>query len=461
MRPIATLIALFGTVLIGTLQVDARSPRLNETWRQIIHNSYWYGIAGADDDPLAGGPKQYFLDDLYIDRARGLEFDLHSVRDQGSPGYWLVYHTTSHSNTLCHLLDDCLKVLRAWHYGNPFHDVMFIHLEAKAVAPEDSIWVFDPAHLDLKLTPEDLDATIVRYLGDDRVFGPRDYYDWCATRRLPEVFPPPGTPPSLDLNNLKDAVAKCGWPTMEELRGKFMVTLHGSFPQNFNAVWDYSHKDGRIIGDKKIFPMASAIGIFALGFGCDSGSGLGASNGVCDWNDHSVFLDVPRCCDAVEFPGDPFNSDPTAAVTDFVRKNGLVRSQSVSTRAGMVTTIDAIQRIPDLHGVNLIQTDAPRNYLVYRDRELLDVDNDGKQVLDWSSGCLFEAPGSSAFFNGCDPAGLTEVNSGIYFLADSPSAIPGLLSGRTSDAIAFVYADRRSLNQNGAGDFKAFVSTRT
>src|SRR4051794_26867789 len=59
------------------------SPKLDTTWRMSIHNAFWDGayVTGYGDAG-SGGPNQHILDDLFIDRARGIEFDVHADHGQ-------------------------------------------------------------------------------------------------------------------------------------------------------------------------------------------------------------------------------------------------------------------------------------------------------------------------------------------------------------------------------------------
>ena len=78
------------------------SPPVDLTWRLSIHNTFWHGI--ASNDAGASGPKQHLGDDLYIDRARGLEFDM--LANHGGR-YFSVYHTNNEGYSLCRLLTSC------------------------------------------------------------------------------------------------------------------------------------------------------------------------------------------------------------------------------------------------------------------------------------------------------------------------------------------------------------------
>jgi len=427
------------------------------------HNAFWHGVPGGIDT-AGGGPKQHLLDDVYIDRMRALELDLHSNR---SGRNWRVYHTSFDAHySLCEVFDDCLRVARAFHYGNPNHDPFFLHLESKETG-SDALFDFDQPGT-LHLTPEDLDQTIERLLGDGQppyannwIFGPADYYAWCQ-ERIDRGELPAGT--ALNLDDLKDAVRKCGWPTMEFLRGRFIVTMHGSHLNNESYVWEYSHRDGRTIGSQKIFPMASVQGI-GSGF-CSQVDMPESGNGLCNWGNHSVFADVQNL-DGGQYPpgvGVNFGLDPSRHIREFMGDGGMIRVSDRNNRGDMADGVRTVFDLKDAPGANLIPGDAPRNMLVNYTHGNLAGPTLLDGALNWSAGCLFEPnptgeSGHSAdegffgYFRGCMPEALREESSGIFVAARN---LDDGLRG-TADRIVFVHRPRKT----AAGSFRAFVSTRT
>jgi len=424
-----------------------------------VHNAFFHGVpqGTVGGEPFADGPKQHILDSLYIDRARGLEFDLHVDRTPGNEG-WKVYHTDREEYSLCVRFEECLKIVRAWHFGNPLHDVFFLHLEAKQIIPngfpfygEQFFTWDDPSS---PLTPEGLDALLSQYVrhdAHDLLFGPSDYYAWCERTRLPVLYPDPTTRPTLDPDDLRTTVSTCGgWPTMEELRGKFIVTLHGSHIDNESYVHDYSHRDGRVIRNMRIFPMASVLGTAALGDPCPVG-------GVCNWEPHSIFADIVLPLDAVNFGGAPFFNNPTSHIRDFIGLGGIIRSGDAQNRAAMANAIDNIQGIPQMHGNNILATDAPRSYPVNFDKASLTVPSP-MGPLNWSSGCLFQETGSSTFIDTCHPDDLKEPNAGIALsVQGTGGGIEKLMLATSDSHLLYLYIDRLPVN----ADLRAFVSTRT
>jgi len=125
---------------------------------------------------------------------RGLELDLRE-----SPNLWLW--SVDHDEYLGRAdaqLTEYLRHLRTWSGFNPGHDVITITVDVKA--PTRNRRQF----------PRYLDATIEEFLGRERVFTPADLM---------------GSAPSL----VAGAMAT-GWPTLEELRGRFVLVLSGDEP---------------------------------------------------------------------------------------------------------------------------------------------------------------------------------------------------------------------------------------
>ncbi len=197
-----------GSAIIGRVgeglplpAVDQLPPlRFNEVARIATHNSYW-----VDRDNVieiqGSGTEQRLFDQLLFEHVRGLEIDLH--RDDTTPRNWTVYHTDKQSNSLCSPLAECLKQLRMFHYAQPKHEAVTVVLELKELREYN----FDDSH-----TPADLDAILEANLGD-AMFRPRDLLAHC-----------PGAP------TMRACVASgTAWPTIDELRGKFIFTVIGNW----------------------------------------------------------------------------------------------------------------------------------------------------------------------------------------------------------------------------------------
>ncbi|MFM2480361.1 Ca2+-dependent phosphoinositide-specific phospholipase C [Celerinatantimonas sp. YJH-8] len=156
--------------------------RYNQVRQKSSHNSY---------QRTEGYPDQA----LYW-RIRSMEIDIHNSNDgAGWPklaGNWYVYHASvvdqdSSVNTLA----DALDVLWAFHQAVPDHEVISLWLDLK-----DS---FDAS---ADQTPASLDQLLIHKLGREQIWG------------APDLI--------ADYPNLQAAVDAQGWPTLAQLRGKFI-----------------------------------------------------------------------------------------------------------------------------------------------------------------------------------------------------------------------------------------------
>lgn len=425
------------------------SPALDKTWRITVHNAYWHGVSGIQGDAFADGPKQHMLDTLYIDRARGLEFDLHSNHGER---HFQVYHTNFRANySLCLELADCLAIMKTWHLTNPGHDPLFLHFEAKETDPR--VTVFAPNGL----TPQHLDGFLVNGLsgpGGNPIFSPKDYLAWCEAKARQ----------SFD-EDLRGAVAVCGWPTLDFLRNRIILTFHGNANGNAHQVYDYSHAYGRKIRDVQAFPLAGATGKGSLDSAPCSDSGHPDSTyagNVCNWDQHSVMLDLGTT-DPGQYPDtSPMYPSPARTVSKFKEDHGLIRSEPFQDFGNFV---DAIRHLIDVDvcgslcrqpgfpvsGFNLISTDAPRATPLNDYR--YSPNRDG--LKPWAAGCL-EYPSTLTVFD-CDQTALAEPNSGIQVLAKGLGPEPGLGPNKTADNVYFM--ERAILAADA--EFRAFISTRT
>lgn len=206
------------------------SPRLSDVFAAATHNSYWvdHGVG----DPAASGTSERLLDQLLADHVRAIELDVH--RDDDVPHGFRVYHT-SPGNSLCDPLDDCLAVLRAFHRALPQHAPLTIVVELKEITASN----FDASH-----TIADLDAIFGEGLGG-LLHRPADFLAPCdghAEKTLRACA--------------KDAL----WPSIAELRGKFLVTVLGNWDTiGAQATRDWAdYATAGDVRERAAFPMASS-----------------------------------------------------------------------------------------------------------------------------------------------------------------------------------------------------------
>ena len=125
---------------------------------------------------------------------RGLELDLRQSPDLWA---WSIHHDEYQGRADGQFVE-YLRHLRTWSTFNGRHDVITITLDLKDRAS------------DRRQFPRYLDATIEEFLGRDRVFTPAELM---------------GSGRSL----VAGAMAS-GWPSLEELRGRFVLVLSGDEP---------------------------------------------------------------------------------------------------------------------------------------------------------------------------------------------------------------------------------------
>ncbi len=173
-----------------------RGIRYNEVRQISSHNSY--DECGSNPLYCAHKPDLPQQADLGV---RSFEIDIH----QGGLGWgdsphsdWDVYHIGGGSGDHCGHLSQCLAKLRIWHDGHPNHDVITVWIELK------SQWEVGGHH------PVDLDNNRLEQDLRGLLYTPGDLLRNC-----------PGAA------TLQDAVTNCGWPTLESLRGKFIIVLMG------------------------------------------------------------------------------------------------------------------------------------------------------------------------------------------------------------------------------------------
>lgn len=164
------------------------SLRYSEVQQKSVHNAY------DRDEPL--------FDQLVYHRVRSVELDVHTGLGgkPDVPGDWYVYHEDLplFRGTSCALFGQCLDVLAGFHRAVPDHEVVTLLVDLK-----DG---FGTGH-----SRDDLDAILRKRLGADVLFQPKDLFARCTGAAT-----------------LRETVASaCAWPTLDELRGRFVVLFTG------------------------------------------------------------------------------------------------------------------------------------------------------------------------------------------------------------------------------------------
>ncbi|RJS21924.1 hypothetical protein DRW03_16485 [Corallococcus sp. H22C18031201] len=204
---------------VGTYRDWLRTQlRYNQVYQRSLHNAYEMGKSAG------------VMDQLVYYGIRDVEWDLRSQpisnvcgTDHHPANDWYVYHSPWQPSDYgrFNTLSDGLRLLAAFQSAMPLHEVFTLHLELKGGADGGSCDVAFPdatansTHNPGRQTPEGLDARLRAQLGA-ALFTPSDLLALC-----------PGA------TTLQQAVATCGWPLLETLRGKILVTLHAG---NWNGV---------------------------------------------------------------------------------------------------------------------------------------------------------------------------------------------------------------------------------
>ncbi|MBX7078242.1 MAG: hypothetical protein K1X88_03575 [Nannocystaceae bacterium] len=170
----------------GTTGEEPPPTRYDAVRQKSAHNSYQ-----RDEAPI---------DQLVYHRIRSLELDIHVGKsfEPTLPGTWYVYHTdVIDDDTWCVRLDDCLDALTAYTRAVPQHEVLTLWIDLK------DGW--DDAH-----DPDALDQRLRAHFGDALV-EPSSLREGCDAASVQAAL--------LD--------ARCGWPSLEALRGRVIVALTG------------------------------------------------------------------------------------------------------------------------------------------------------------------------------------------------------------------------------------------
>ena len=155
--------------------------RYNEVRQKGSHNSY---------ERTEG-----YVDQALFWRIRSLEIDIHTSNHlQNWPdinGDWYVYHTAAAPGSSVNKLSDVLDLLWSFHLAVPDHEVITLWLDLK-----------DDFSQKNNHTPAQLDRLLKNKLKDS-LWGPPNLIGSHA--------------------NLQQAVRQQGWPSLESLKGKFIV----------------------------------------------------------------------------------------------------------------------------------------------------------------------------------------------------------------------------------------------
>lgn len=185
MKKLAAMILLAATVAAAG---DGPALRYNQVSQKATHNSYQRAESVTDQ--------------LGRHQARTIEFDVHAISPLGLPapkGDWLTYHNRWDNKSSCRLLSECLGLVAAFDRAHPNHQVITIFFDVNQMG--------GPGH-----TRADFYRVITGAIPHEKIVTPKNLMAACP-----------------DAKTLKESVTQegCGWPVLEEVRGKFLFVVSG------------------------------------------------------------------------------------------------------------------------------------------------------------------------------------------------------------------------------------------
>lgn len=140
------------------------------------------------------------------DGMRHLELDVHNINDE-----WLVYHIRYlDSVSDCSCLQECLSIFQSWRLKNKDHFPFIFWIEPKFKLEMKPMCDYTEEF-------QSLENVFKEVFGNDSFFRPS---------QLQKDYP-----------SLRNAILSEGWPTVQELQGKIILTL---------AIWSENQKCGDV-----------------------------------------------------------------------------------------------------------------------------------------------------------------------------------------------------------------------
>jgi hypothetical protein len=254
---VALVMALWNSFALAQ---DVSYPSYNKVYGVATHNSYW--INRSDQvDYFASGTQEILTDQLLHDHVRALEIDVHS---EGAPaGRWKVYHTSDAEDFSCRYLDDCLEMLRNFHYASPSHDVVNVFIELKNTVPTSGVYDVPTASLlwtNRNFAPghsiEQFDDIFRTKLGSS-LYTPGDFLGRCPSAKT-----------------MVECARATGWPSIDQLRGKFIINILGNYS---SAAADWVEYANSNLRGRVAFPVQSVFGF--INGGCPESTGTTTVSG--------------------------------------------------------------------------------------------------------------------------------------------------------------------------------------
>jgi hypothetical protein len=329
--------------LVETFRAEpqVKSPRWNNVFGKATHNSYWFN-RNQILDPFASGTEEQLIDQLLFEKVGALEFDIRLNTEED--GDFVVAHTDQPSFSSCNPLSDCLEILRSFHYAVPNHHPILVIIELKGTPLLLGARTFDANH-----TIEDLDDNLRSVLGDT-LYGPADFMAECGGATT----------------MMECLVLRGGWPSLDELRGKFVVGVKGEWDNNYNDWIAYGSQDD--VRLRAAFPTRQVHDHLGSGW-VDWGAGIGAHHDDIDVvaeqraRDNSVIWSMNSWTPEEESPGEyfmeaTFNGTPLKDL--LLVRGGYDNAESENELAQVLT----IQRDAIRMGFTWFVSDFPWNTFI-------------------------------------------------------------------------------------------------
>jgi hypothetical protein len=187
--------------------------RMNHVQMKATHNSYHKARFFFPSDDLNYNHKPLDVQ-LESQGVRGFELDLHF--DAGAKRFD-VHHINFDAGSTCPRLNDCLRTLKKWSDSHRDHQPIIVQFETKDT--------FKARNAESYFAT--LESEIAKVWPTDRLI-------------TPDLVK--GSSP-----NLRDAVTRRGWPTIDSVRGRAMFVLSASAEHRTFYTHDDSNLDGRLL----------------------------------------------------------------------------------------------------------------------------------------------------------------------------------------------------------------------
>ena len=187
--------------------------RVNHLQAKGSHNSYHIAPSPVEIDALnyTHAPLDVQLGEQGV---RQFELDVRLDKDEG---HFTVFHEIFDKGTTCPTLVECLTTMKGWSDKNPAHQPLFVQIELKDTVYPDEADVYFSS----------LEADVLSVFPRERVLTPDDVKGSAAS--------------------VREAIAKGGWPTLGEARGKLIFFIDNSSDARTYYTHGGKDLDGRLM----------------------------------------------------------------------------------------------------------------------------------------------------------------------------------------------------------------------